>query len=86
MYALKKYIQVTEEDEFLFDEGVEMLVEDRAALAVTRVYSFQKGRPVLHPLRDRSRRIQHGGRQQRVYEPHGEGEPPLCGRDGGARA
>ena len=27
MYALKKYIQATQEDEFLFDEGVEMLVE-----------------------------------------------------------
>ena len=27
MYALKKYIQATQEDDFLFDEGVEMLVE-----------------------------------------------------------
>jgi alpha,alpha-trehalose phosphorylase len=27
MYALKKYIQASQEDEFLFDEGVEMLVE-----------------------------------------------------------
>jgi alpha,alpha-trehalose phosphorylase len=27
MYALRKYIQATQEDEFLFDEGVEMLVE-----------------------------------------------------------
>jgi alpha,alpha-trehalose phosphorylase len=27
MYALKKYIQATKEDDFLFDEGVEMLVE-----------------------------------------------------------
>jgi alpha,alpha-trehalose phosphorylase len=27
MYALKKYVQATEDDEFLFDEGVEMLVE-----------------------------------------------------------
>ncbi len=27
MYALKKYVQATEDEEFLFDEGVEMLVE-----------------------------------------------------------
>jgi len=43
MYALKKYIQATEEDEFLFDEGVEMLVETARLWRSLGFYSSRKG-------------------------------------------
>lgn len=43
MYALKKYIQATEENEFLFDEGVEMLVETARLWRSLGYYSQRKG-------------------------------------------
>jgi alpha,alpha-trehalose phosphorylase len=43
MYALKKYIQATEENEFLFDEGVEMLVETARLWRSLGYYSPRKG-------------------------------------------
>jgi alpha,alpha-trehalose phosphorylase len=42
MYALKKYIQATEENEFLFDEGVEMLVETARLWRSLGFYSPRK--------------------------------------------
>jgi alpha,alpha-trehalose phosphorylase len=41
-YALKKYIQATEENEFLFDEGVEMLVETARLWRSLGFYSPRK--------------------------------------------
>jgi alpha,alpha-trehalose phosphorylase len=43
MYALKKYIQATDEEEFLFDEGVEMLVETARLWRSLGYYSPRKG-------------------------------------------
>jgi alpha,alpha-trehalose phosphorylase len=43
MYALKKYIQATQDDEFLFDEGVEMLVETARLWRSLGFYSERKG-------------------------------------------
>jgi alpha,alpha-trehalose phosphorylase len=43
MYALKKYIQATDEEEFLFDEGVEMLVETARLWLSLGYYSPRKG-------------------------------------------
>jgi alpha,alpha-trehalose phosphorylase len=42
MYALKKYIQATGEEEFLFDEGVEMLVETARLWRSLGFYSPRK--------------------------------------------
>jgi alpha,alpha-trehalose phosphorylase len=43
MYALRKYIQASEDDEFLFDEGVEMLVETARLWRSLGFYSERKG-------------------------------------------
>jgi alpha,alpha-trehalose phosphorylase len=42
MYALKKYVQATGDEEFLFDEGVEMLVETARLWRSLGFYSPQK--------------------------------------------
>lgn len=42
MYALRKYVQATEEDDFLFDEGVEMLVETARLWRSLGFYSSRK--------------------------------------------
>ena len=43
MYALKKYVQATGDEEFLFDEGVEMLVETARLWLDLGFYSNRKG-------------------------------------------
>ena len=49
MYALKNYVQVTGDEEFLFDEGVEMLVETARLWRSLGFYSQrQEGRFCIH--------------------------------------
>jgi alpha,alpha-trehalose phosphorylase len=55
MYALKKYVQATGDEAFLFDEGVEMLVE---TARLWRDLGFYSTRKVLHSRRDGPGRIQ----------------------------
>jgi len=43
MYALRKYVQVTSDEEFLFDEGAEMLVETARLWLSLGFYSLRKG-------------------------------------------
>ena len=43
MYALRKYVQATGDEEFLFDEGVEMLVETARLWLSLGFYSPRKG-------------------------------------------
>jgi alpha,alpha-trehalose phosphorylase len=43
MYALRKYVQVTGDEEFLFDEGAEMLVETARLWLSLGFYSPRKG-------------------------------------------
>ncbi|HEX8750173.1 MAG TPA: glycosyl hydrolase family 65 protein, partial [Nitrospira sp.] len=43
MYALRKYVQVTGDEEFLFDEGAEMLVETARLWLSLGFYSLRKG-------------------------------------------
>jgi alpha,alpha-trehalose phosphorylase len=49
MYALKKYVQATSDEEFLFDEGVEMLVETARLWRSLGFYSpRKKGQFCIH--------------------------------------
>ncbi len=43
-------------------------------------------RQVLHPGRNRARRIRDGGGQQHLHESDGPGEPEIRSRDSGAHA
>jgi len=43
MYALRKYVQVTGDEEFLFDEGAEMLVETARLWISLGFYNLRKG-------------------------------------------
>ena len=55
MYALRKYVQATGDEEFLFDEGVEMLVETARLWLSSWFLLTTQRRTILHPLRHRSR-------------------------------
>jgi alpha,alpha-trehalose phosphorylase len=49
MYAMKKYVEITEDEEFLFDEGVEMLVETARLWYSLGFYSAERdGRFCIH--------------------------------------
>ena len=48
---------------------------DRALLDAARLLLRAPRRALLHPQRDRARRVHDRRRQQRLHEPHGEGEP-----------
>lgn len=43
MYAMRKYVQATDDEEFLFDEGVEMLVETARLWLSLGFYSLRQG-------------------------------------------
>ena len=48
---------------------------DRAALVRPRLLLRPAGRQVLHPQRDRARRVHHRRQQQHLHQPDGPGEP-----------
>ena len=81
MYALRKYVQATGDEAFLRDCGAEMLVETARLWLDLGFYCGRKRREILHQLRHRAGRIQHGREQQRIYQLDGPGKPALRGPD-----
>ena len=74
-YAVRQFVRVTGDQEFLAREGVEILVETARFWADLGFFSAAPRRQVLHPGRDRARRVLRRRRQQRLHEPHGAREP-----------
>ena len=74
-YALKKYVDVTGDQEFLREYGAEMLVETARLWYDLGFFSDRHGRQVLHPQRDRARRVHHRRQQQHLHQPDGPREP-----------
>jgi len=57
MYALRKYVQATGDESFLWDCGAEMLVETARLWLDLGFLRGRKRRELLHQLRPRTRRI-----------------------------
>ena len=65
-YALMKYVDVTGDTEFLYQEGAEILIETARMWRSLGFYSTSQ-RSVLHQRRYRSGRVQHRRQQQRLH-------------------
>ena len=74
-YAVRQFVRVTGDEEFIAREGVEILVETARLWADLGLLLRAPRRAVLHPGRDRPGRVLRRRRQQRLHEPHGAREP-----------
>ena len=74
-YALHQYSRVSGDLGFVLEQGAEVLIDTARLWMDLGFFSERRGGRFCHQRRDRPGRVHDRRRQQRLYQPHGQGEP-----------